>query len=103
MKSFIKAIAVAAVLAIPAVSFAQSAPVTRTEVRAQLAQLERAGYNPASDQTEYPRNIQAAEARVAAQSGTSAGYGGVSDGTSAAGSISRPVANDGTKPLYFGH
>src|ERR1700712_1771526 len=95
MKSLIRAITVAAVLAIPAVSFAQSAPVTRAEVRAQLTQLERAGYNPASDQTQYPRNIQAAEAKVAAENGTTAAYGGVSDGSSAAGSIARPVANDG--------
>lgn len=54
-KSIIPAIAVAAVLAVPAFAQAQeNAPVTRAEVKAQLVQLERAGYNPASDQTQYP-------------------------------------------------
>ena len=47
MKSLIQAVALAAVLAVPAVSFAQSdAPVTRAQVRAELVQLEKAGYNP---------------------------------------------------------
>jgi hypothetical protein len=103
MKSLIRAVAVAAVLAIPAVSFAQSAPVTRADVRAQLVQLERAGYNPASDQTQYPRNIQAAEARVSAQNGSNVSYGGVSDGTSASGSFGHAALDAGTKPVYFGH
>lgn len=103
MKSLIKAVALAAVLAIPAVSFAQNAPVTRAEVKAQLAQLERAGYNPSSDQLNYPQSIQAAEARVAAQNRTAVAYGGVSDGNSAVGAIPRPVADTSTNSPYFGH
>ncbi len=72
MKSLIQAVVVAAVLAIPAVSFAQSTqsnqPLTRAEVKAQLIQIEKAGYNPATaNDYDYPANIQAAEARVAAQ------------------------------------
>jgi hypothetical protein len=90
MKSLVQALAVAAVLAIPAVSFAQSnqasnQPVTRAEVRADLVRLEQAGYNPASDQTQYPRNIQAAEAKVAAQNGAATSYGGAADGATASG------------------
>jgi hypothetical protein len=52
----------------PAASFAQqtNGPVTRAQVRAELAELERAGYNP-NDWIHYPENIQAAEARVAAE------------------------------------
>jgi len=93
MKSLIKAVAIAAVLAIPAVSFAQSnQPVTRAEVRAQLVQLEKAGYNPAdSSDAHYPAAIQKAEARVAADT---TGYGPSTAGTSQAGSISHtPVYN----------
>ncbi|KMZ11260.1 hypothetical protein BHUM_01093 [Candidatus Burkholderia humilis] len=91
-KSIVPAIAIAAVLAVP--GFAQAsdnAPVTRADVKAQLVQLERAGYNnPASDQTTYPANIQAAEARVNAEQGAAASsFGGASDGASASGHANR--------------
>ena len=69
MKSIIKAVAVAAVLAVPALSFAQSnQPVTRAQVRAELVQLEKAGYNPGviSD-SKYPADVQAAELTGVAQ------------------------------------
>jgi Domain of unknown function (DUF4148) len=99
-----QAVAMAAVLAIPAVSFAQtSAPITRAEVRAELAQLEKAGYNPAGDHPQYPQNIQAAEARVAAQNDMSSGYGGLANGSSASGSPFGPATNAGTMSVYFGH
>jgi hypothetical protein len=98
----IQSFVVAAVLAVPVVSFAQSnTPITRAEVRAQLIQLEQAGYNPASDQTQYPRNIEAAQARVNAEAGISAtSYGSPTNGTSA--SISRaPESNViGLGPIY---
>ena len=42
------------------------APVTRAQVKAQLAELERAGYNPGGDNVYYPADIQAAEQRVQA-------------------------------------
>jgi hypothetical protein len=98
----IQSFVVAAVLAVPVVSFAQSnAPITRAEVRAQLIQLEQAGYNPASDQTQYPKNIEAAQARVNAENGMSASsYGSSTNGTSA--SISRASESDviGLGPIY---
>ena len=52
------------------VTFAQSAsvPLTRAQVRVDLIRLEQAGYNPsANDDVTYPADIQAAEAKVAAQ------------------------------------
>jgi hypothetical protein len=82
-KFIVPAVAVAAALAAP--GFAQAsdnAAVTRAEVKAQLVQLERAGYNPAGDQTTYPANIQAAQARVDAETSS---FGGASDGASASG------------------
>ena len=48
MKSLIQAVVVAAALAAPVAVFAQSnQPVTRAQVRAELVQLEKAGYHPA--------------------------------------------------------
>jgi|SRR5258706_11733715 hypothetical protein len=103
MKSLIKAVAIAAVLAAPVVSFAQSnQPLTRAQVRAELIQLEKAGYNPATaNDYDYPANIQAAEARVAAQNGTAqtSGYGPSASGSSQSG---HAAATDGTKPVFFG-
>ncbi|SAK81618.1 membrane protein [Caballeronia calidae] len=95
-------IIVAAALAIPAVSsFAQSnQPLTRADVKAQLVQLERAGYNPNTNNTTYPADIQAAEAKVAAQNGQS--YGGVTNGTSASGTLPA-LAGATAQPVYFGH
>jgi uncharacterized membrane protein len=49
MKSLIQAVVVAAALAAPVAVFAQSnAPLTRAQVRAELVQLEKAGYKPGS-------------------------------------------------------
>jgi hypothetical protein len=98
---------VAAALAIPAVSsFAQSSqqPVTRAEVKAQLVQMEQAGYKPGEgDHATYPVQAQAAEAKVAAQDGQSS-YGGVVDGTAASGGYHAPAhTGNNVEPVYFGH
>ncbi|TDQ97512.1 DUF4148 domain-containing protein [Paraburkholderia silvatlantica] len=91
------AAALAALVAVPALSFAQSSePVTRAEVKAELVQLQKAGYNPASDNTQYPANLQAALLRVSAGNGAAASaFGGVVQGASAAGSRThaRAVSN----------
>lgn len=85
MKSLIEAIAIAALITAPLAAFAQSNQgLTRAQVRADLVQVEKAGYNP-SDWMHYPQNIQAAEARVAAEKGDASGYGAGSNGTSQAG------------------
>jgi hypothetical protein len=89
-------------MAIPVVSFAQSnEPLTRAEVRAQLVQLEKAGYNPASDYTQYPANIQAAQARVNAENNASTtSYGPSPGGTSASGSRAAESDVTGFGPIY---
>jgi len=85
MKSLIEAAVIAALIAAPLAAFAQSTqPVTRAEVRAELVALEKAGYDP-RDWMNYPANIQAAEARVAAEKGDVSGYGASSNGSSQAG------------------
>jgi hypothetical protein len=88
MKSLIQAVVIAATLAAPVAVFAQSnQPLTRAQVREQLVQIEKAGYNPArSNPNEYPADIQAAEARVAAQN---AAVGGVTSGSSEAGQAAK--------------
>ncbi|MFM0206260.1 DUF4148 domain-containing protein [Paraburkholderia sediminicola] len=93
-------------LAAPALSFAQSnAPVTRAEVRADLVRLEQAGYNPSrGNDADYPADIQAAEATIAAQGDqpmTQQGYGGVAQyGSSSSGArVSMPSSCVG--PVSF--
>lgn len=59
-------LALAALATAPVLSFAQTSQqgLTRAQVRAELVQLEQAGYNPASDHTQYPANIQAVLSRI---------------------------------------
>jgi hypothetical protein len=96
-------ILVAATLAVSATaSFAQSQPLTRADVKAQLVQVERAGYNPGADHTTYPAEIQAADARVAAQNGQNS-YGGVVNGSSASGDRVTAHTGNAVEPTYFGH
>ncbi|OLL28805.1 hypothetical protein BTH42_25785 [Burkholderia sp. SRS-W-2-2016] len=113
MKSLIKAVAIAAVLAAPVVSFAQSSqqPVTRAEVRNQLIQLEQAGYNPATaNDTNYPADVQAAERQIQAQNPTLAqthpvadtsGYGAPMSGSTQSGGVAQPMT--GARGVYFGN
>ena len=104
MKSLIQAVVIATALAAPLAAFAQSNQgLTRAEVRAQLVQLEKAGYYPArSNPNEYPGDIQAAEARVAAQDGSTSGVGGVVNGSSESGAPA-VSAITGPRSLYSGH
>jgi cytochrome c556 len=109
MKSLIQAVAIAALLAAPVASFAQSnQPVTRAQVRAELVQLEKAGYSPANGRDPYyPSDVQAAEARVAAQNATAqadtTGYGAGSNGSSQAGQRVEFRASSYSAPVYNAH
>lgn len=109
MKKLFPAVVVAAALAIPAVSFAQSSEqgLTRAQVRAELVQLEQAGYKPAGDQVNYPQNIQAAQARVTQEklaSGDTSGYGAPAVGTSQSGApVVQPQHVAPSQSVYFGH
>jgi hypothetical protein len=108
-KSLIPAVVIVSALAAPTFAFAQSndnnGPLTRAEVKAQLVQLEKAGYNPAGDQVNYPQNIQAAQARVDAQNGQAAtAYGPSTSGTSAVGVRSSAApAQNAPGSVFFGH
>lgn len=114
MKSLVQAVVVAAALVAPVVSFAQSgSTITRAQVRAELVQLQQAGYNSArGEDPHYPEAIQAATARVAeqqrsaqAQGADASGYGAQAQGASAAGSRAmgvRPASAEEMKSLYRG-
>src|SRR5258706_1356475 len=84
----VQSLVVAALVFVPVVSFAQSDhPLTRADVRAELVQLRKAGYKPASDNTQYPQNIETALARINVKNGLAgAAYGGVENSSSASGS-----------------
>ena len=101
MKTLIQVIVVAATLAAPVAVFAQSnAPVTRAQVRAELIQLEKAGFNPASgEDPNYPADIQAAEAKVAAQNDAT-GVGDVANGSSDTG---RPAVSKADWNAMYSH
>jgi hypothetical protein len=108
MKSFIEAAVIAALVATPFAAFAQSnpnnQPLTRAQVRAELVQLEKAGYDPSmTNGDDYPAHLQAAEARIASQNqaAQTSGYGAPAQGSSRSGgrtdsavsSYSVPVVN----------
>ena len=87
MKSLLYTAIAASILAISAVSFAQqsNAPVTRAQVRAELIQIEQAGYTPGRRDPNYPKDIQAAQARVAAAQAQTSSYGPAVNGSSQSG------------------
>ena len=92
MKSSTRIVLIAALVAAPVASFAQSSePVSRAQVQAELAQVEKAGYDP-RDGVHYPENLQAAEAKVASENATAqaavGGYGGAAAGASRSGAAS---------------
>jgi len=108
MKKALICLALAAgALAAPVLSFAQSnAPVTRAEVRADLVRVEQAGYNPAlGNDNNYPADIQAAEAKIAAQGGqqqATQAYGGVADnGTSSGAPMHTAMHSTCVGPVSF--
>lgn len=86
MKTLIAAALAATVLAAPALSFAQQSqqPVTRAQIRAELVELEKAGYNPALSSPNYPNDLQAAEVRITENQNATA-YGASTSGSTQAG------------------
>ncbi|QGZ57384.1 DUF4148 domain-containing protein [Paraburkholderia acidiphila] len=111
MRTLIKAVAIAAVLAVPAISFAQSqgsnGPVTRAQVRNELVQLEAAGYRPSVNDLNYPNDLQRAQARVNAQNGgavaQATGYGPATSGSSESGSRTDGAVSSYSPPVYNAH
>lgn len=107
------AVAIAAAIAFPGAGYAQasSAAVTRAQVRAEIVQLEGAGYRPGrANDPYYPADIQAAEAAVASRneagSNVDSGVGGTPFGSSASGirvTAGAAPANSQFASLYAHH
>ena len=99
MKTLVCFTLAASALLSPALSFAQasSAPLTRAQVRADLIRVEQAGYNPsAGDDVHYPADIQAAEAKIAAQDASrqaTGDVGGATDTGSSQAGAAMPAAS----------
>ncbi|MEK7917133.1 DUF4148 domain-containing protein [Burkholderia contaminans] len=98
-------VAVSATVAAPA--FSSESTVTRAQVRAELAQLQQAGYplNRATDAT-YPNDLQAALTQIHATDAVAgneqaSGYG--SDGETATQSGRRHAVSVADRSVYFGH
>src|ERR1700712_2511597 len=103
MKSFACVIAAALVLASPLSAFAQSTnqPVTRAQVKAELVQLENAGYRPSMNDLYYPAKIQTAEAKVQATEHPAQSFGGTADGTGSS-SVPGQIGVE-AHSIYYGH
>lgn len=98
---------VVASAAVAAPAFANPSTVTRAQVRAELAQLEKTGYavNRASDAT-YPDTVQAALSQLHADDAIAGAashpaYG--SDGNAATQSGRRAAVRVAERSVYFGH
>jgi hypothetical protein len=68
METWICSLLLMALLLTPISSFAGTDDsVSRTQIRAELAEIQRAGYVPTSEQASYPANFQAAVTRVSSE------------------------------------
>ena len=105
MKALIKAVLFGCALSAPGFSFAQAAnaPVTRAEVKADLVRVEQAGYRPQAEDPNYPADIQAADAKIAAQDQTpgAASIGGVP--MTGASQAAPPLAMNDPQSIYTHH
>lgn len=108
MKTLIRALLLSCALSAPVLAFAQTAnaPVTRAEVRADLIQVEKAGYRPGNNDVNYPSDIQAAEAKVAAQDDNTLAaqsMGGVATGSAQSGVAVASATTSSTQSLFLHH
>ncbi|WP_431825765.1 DUF4148 domain-containing protein [Burkholderia sp. F1] len=100
MKSFIYAVVAATALSASYGAFAQSSQPTRAQVRAELVQLEQAGYKPEVSDVHYPQALQAAQTRVTSADET--GYGAQAAAGVRAGHVVS-LTQSGPGSVYFGH
>lgn len=94
-------VAVSAAVAAPA--FANASALTRAQVRAELVQLEAAGYAPGrANDPHYPVDLEAALSRIHANDPAwASAYG--SDAAPVAQSGSRLATRVADRSIYFGH
>ncbi|AFQ48129.1 hypothetical protein GEM_2974 [Burkholderia cepacia GG4] len=98
-------VAVSASAAVPA--FAAESTVTRAQVRAELAALQKAGYLPSRpNDPNYPDNLQAALRQIRDNDAVAAdtqasGYGSNADSATQSGR--RSAIRTAERSIYFGH
>jgi len=103
----IAALLVAVSAAVAAPTYAGESTVSRAQVRAELAALQKAGYLPnRPNDANYPDNLQAALRRVhdndaVAVGSQASGYG--DDAVGATQSGNRSVIRMAERSIYFGH
>lgn len=103
----IAALLVAVSAAVAAPTYAGESTVSRAQVRAELAALQKAGYLPnRPNDPNYPDNLQAALRRVhdddaVAVGSQASGYG--DDAVGATQSGNRSVIRMAERSIYFGH
>jgi hypothetical protein len=106
MNSRLLIVAVAAAISLPVAAHAQTdvSGVTREQVREELEQLVRAGYQPGRNNPHYPDDLLAAQARIRAVAGADPyavnAVGGATDGRSTSGSR---VGANGSQNALFAH
>ncbi|WP_321938470.1 DUF4148 domain-containing protein [Burkholderia cepacia] len=103
----IAALLVAVSAAVAAPTYAGESTVSRAQVRAELAALQKAGYLPnRPNDPNYPDNLQAALRRVhdndaVAVGSQASGYGDDAVGTTQSGN--RSAIRMAERSIYFGH
>lgn len=108
MKISLLAIIAASIMTVPVVALAQQSDtgLTRAQIRAELVQLEKAGYNPSRGQDPYyPADVQAATTRLQATNPVpsdvaTSGYGGNAGGAPQTGR--HTAAHNAERSIYFG-
>jgi hypothetical protein len=108
MKRILIASLLTATMALPVAAFARS-DVTRAQVRAELLELQQAGYRGTTSDATYPSELLAAQQRVAARNVSHAGdaadsgYGAPVSGSTSSGSRTAPAQEiPGFHSIYFG-
>ncbi|PCE24753.1 DUF4148 domain-containing protein [Burkholderia ubonensis] len=104
-------VAVSASFTAPAFAGVETSPsgtaVTRAQVRAELAELQKAGYQPGHpNDPHYPDDLQAALKRIHANDAvagdmSASGYGDNGDAATQTGR--RSVIRSAERSIYFGH
>ncbi|ANB76175.1 DUF4148 domain-containing protein [Paraburkholderia phytofirmans] len=108
MKRILIASLLTATMALPVAAFAQSG-VTRAQVRAELLELQQAGYRGTTSDATYPSELLAAQQRVAARDASrtsdaaNSSFGPATSGSSSSGGRAAPAQEiPGLHSIYFG-
>jgi hypothetical protein len=108
MKHTLIASLLAVATALPAAAFSQTG-LSRAQVRAELVELQQAGYRGTTSDTTYPSELQAAEQRIAARNASGAsgaansGSGPAMSGSSSSGGrVALAQEIPGFHSIYFG-